>query len=110
MTTYMINKGIGATVEFKGLKAQYLFIFSGGLLAILLLVMILYLVHIPAWLCLSFGILGASLLIKQTFRLNTKYGTYGLMKITAKRRHPRYIINRKPVYKYFKQPTKGNNQ
>lgn len=30
--TYEINKGIGRTVEFKGLKAQYLFIFAGGLL------------------------------------------------------------------------------
>jgi hypothetical protein len=27
---YNINKGIGRTVEFKGLKAQYLFIFAGG--------------------------------------------------------------------------------
>jgi hypothetical protein len=29
MNTYHINKGIGRTVEFKGLKAQYLFIFAG---------------------------------------------------------------------------------
>ena len=28
---YTINKGIGKSVEFKGLKAQYLFIFAGGL-------------------------------------------------------------------------------
>ncbi len=39
---YDINKGIGRTVEFKGLKAQYLFIFAGGLLGTLILVMILY--------------------------------------------------------------------
>ena len=32
MNSYNINKGIGRTVEFKGLKAQYLFIFAGGLL------------------------------------------------------------------------------
>ncbi len=29
---YSINKGIGRTVEYKGLKAQYLFIFAGGLI------------------------------------------------------------------------------
>ena len=29
MNNYNINKGIGRTVEFKGLKAQYLFIFAG---------------------------------------------------------------------------------
>ena len=31
---YPINKGIGRSVEYKGLKAQYLFIFAGGLLAL----------------------------------------------------------------------------
>ena len=37
MADYPINKGIGHSVEFKGLKAQYLFIFAGGLLAVCLL-------------------------------------------------------------------------
>ena len=27
---YELNKGIGQSAEFKGLKAQYLFIFAGG--------------------------------------------------------------------------------
>ena len=31
---YELNKGIGQSAEFKGLKAQYLFIFAGGLLAL----------------------------------------------------------------------------
>lgn len=34
MAEYPINKGIGRPVEFKGLKAQYLFLFAGGLLEI----------------------------------------------------------------------------
>ncbi len=34
MAEYPVNKGIGRPVEFKGLKAQYLFIFCGGLLAL----------------------------------------------------------------------------
>ena len=37
MADYPINKGIGHSVEFKGLKAQYLFIFAGGLLAVFFL-------------------------------------------------------------------------
>lgn len=37
MAEYPINKGIGASVEFKGLKAQYLFIFAGGLLLLFVL-------------------------------------------------------------------------
>ena len=31
MAEYPVNKGIGRPVEFKGLKAQYLFLFAGGL-------------------------------------------------------------------------------
>ena len=41
MAEYPINKGIGRPVEFKGLKAQYLFIFAGGLLAAFILFVIL---------------------------------------------------------------------
>lgn len=33
---YPINKGAGNPIEFKGLKSQYLFIFAGGLVAVLL--------------------------------------------------------------------------
>ncbi|MEA9412620.1 DUF4133 domain-containing protein [Flavobacterium sp. PL02] len=100
MNNYNINKGIGSTVEFKGLKAQYLFIFAGGLLGILVLVMILYIIGMSSYICLGLGIGGASLIIWKTFSLNKKYGEHGLMKAGAKKRHPRYIICRKPIYRY----------
>jgi hypothetical protein len=70
MNTYNINKGIGRTVEFKGLKAQYLFIFAGGLLGMLILIMILYMTGVNSYLCLFIGIGGGSLLVWQTFSLN----------------------------------------
>ncbi|MBT2559813.1 DUF4133 domain-containing protein [Pedobacter sp. ISL-68] len=101
-TAFNINKGIGRTVEFKGLKAQYLFIFAGGLLGILILTMILYMVGVNSYICLLVGAGGASLLIWQTFKLNQKYGEYGLMKIGGKSRHPKFIICRKPIYRYLK--------
>ena len=44
MAVYQINKGIGRSPEFKGLRSQYLFIFAGGLLAVLIAFMILYMV------------------------------------------------------------------
>lgn len=55
MNSYNINKGIGRTVEFKGLKAQYLFIFAGGLLGTLILVMILYMAGVNSYICLFIG-------------------------------------------------------
>ncbi|MBL7869796.1 MAG: DUF4133 domain-containing protein [Flavobacterium lindanitolerans] len=106
MSNYNINKGIGRTVEFKGLKAQYLFIFAGGLLGILILVMILYMAGVNSFICLFLGAGGASLIVWQTFSLNRKYGEHGLMKVGAKKRHPRYIICRKPVQRYLRVTTK----
>lgn len=109
MNKYNINKGIGRTVEFKGLKAQYLFVFAGGLLGILILVMILYMVGVNSFVCLFLGASGALLIVWQTFSLNKKYGEYGLMKISAHKRHPHYIICRKAVHRYFKFKTKSKD-
>ncbi len=52
MAAFEINKGVGRTVEFKGLKAQYLFLFAGGLLAVFILVVILYLCGVSQITCL----------------------------------------------------------
>ncbi|MBW3523850.1 DUF4133 domain-containing protein [Chryseobacterium sp. NKUCC03_KSP] len=106
MSNYNINKGIGRTVEFKGLKAQYLFIFAGGLLGVLILVMVMYMAGANSYLCLFIGAGGASLIVWQTFALNGKYGEHGLMKAGAKKRHPKYIICRRAVHRYLKFTTK----
>lgn len=107
MNEYKINRGIGRTVEFKGLKAQYLFIFAGGLLGTLILVMILYMAGVNSYACLFLGIGGASLIVWQTFALNKRYGEHGLMKIGARKKHPRYIICRKSIHRYIKINTKS---
>ena len=86
---YTINKGIGRSVEFKGLKAQYLFLFAGGLLAVFVLLVIF------------FGAGAASMLVFYTFRMNARYGEHGLMKLAAARRRPRYLINRKGACRFL---------
>lgn len=95
---YSINKGIGRSVEFRGLKAQYLFIFAGGLLAVFVLFVVLYMAGVNQWVCIGFGIVAASVLVTVTFRLNAKYGEHGLMKLAAARQRPRYLINRKTPF------------
>ena len=60
---YELNKGIGESAEFKGLKAQYLFIFAGGLLALFVLFVILYMAGVGQWLCIAFGVTSASALV-----------------------------------------------
>lgn len=98
---YSINKGIGRSVEFKGLKAQYLFIFCGGLLAVFVLFVVMYMAGVSQTVCIGFGAVSASILVWLTFHLNRKYGEHGLMKFGASRSWPRYIINRKALSRLF---------
>jgi hypothetical protein len=102
MADYPINKGIGKSVEFKGLKSQYLFLFAGGLLTIFVLFVILYMTGIGQWFCIGFGVIASFVLVWQTFALNHKYGEYGLMKLSAVRNHPKYLLNRKRFPRLFK--------
>ena len=108
MAEYPINKGIGRPVEFKGLKAQYLFIFAGGLLALFILFVILYMVGIGQWICI--GAASSSILVWQTFALNARYGEHGLMKLGAARNHPRYLINRRRIALLFKNKQKTEQE
>ena len=109
---FEINKGIGRTVEFKGLKSQYLFIFAGGLLAVFILVVILYMFGVSQVLCLVLGVSGATVLVWQTFAMNRRYGEHGLMKRRAVSRHPRYLICRRSAYRLLQTPPKkkGNTR
>lgn len=99
---YNINKGIGKSVEFKGLKAQYLFIFAGGLLAVFVVFVIMYMAGVDQWVCIGFGVIAASVLVWLTFNLNAKYGEHGLMKLLSARQHPRFLINRKNSRRFFR--------
>ena len=111
MAEFPINRGIGKSVEFKGLKSQYLFIFVGGLLAVFVLFVIMYMIGIDQWICIGFGVIAASVLVWQTFALNAKYGEHGLMKLQARSSHPKYIINRghRPFIK-FRHPSNQANR
>lgn len=91
---YPINKGVGRSIEFKGLRSQYLFIFAGGLVVVFLLFIILFVAGVNQWICIPFGVISGSLLVWLTFKLNARYGEHGLMKLLAEKRHPRYLIHR----------------
>ena len=40
-----------------------------------------------------------SLLVWLTFRLNARYGEHGLMKLLSGKRHPRYLIHRRRLFR-----------
>ena len=110
MAEYPINKGVGRQVEFKGLRAQYLFLFAGGLLAVFVLLVIFYTAGVDQWACIGFGAGAASMLVFYTFRMNARYGEHGLMKLGAARSHPRYLINRRRITRLFKNKQKTEQE
>lgn len=90
-SVYKINKGINQSIEFKGLKAQYIWYLGGGVVALLILYSIMYIVGLPTFVCLGIiGICGTTVVIK-IYRMSHKYGEYGLMKELAKRQVPKTI-------------------
>ena len=103
---FELNKGIGKSPEFKGLKAQYLFLFAAGLLTVFVLFIIMYMAGIDQWICIGFGVITASVLVWATFAMNEKYGEHGLMKLGATRSHPRYLINRRRITRLLKRQRK----
>jgi hypothetical protein len=97
MSEYSINKGVGRSPEFRGLTSQYLFIFAGGLLAVFVVFVIMYMAGVDQWTCIGFGVVAASLLVWGTFSLNRRFGAHGLMKLMARMRHPWFIVNRRKM-------------
>ena len=89
------------------LKSQYLFIFTGGLLALFVIFVVMYMAGIDQWVCIGFGVVSASVLVWVTFRMNSKYGEWGLMKLHALRSHPRYIISRRKFLRLFSSTIKN---
>jgi hypothetical protein len=98
---FAVNRGIGRPAEFQGLKSQYLFIFAGGLLGLFVVFVVMFMAGVGQWFCIGFGVTGGLTLVYGTFYLNGKYGEHGLMKVQARRNHPRYVINRLSISKLF---------
>lgn len=97
MAEYQINKGVGRQVEFKGLTAQYLFLFVGGLVGVFLLFVVMYMSGVSQTACILFAIFAGTGIVWGTFYLNRTFGPHGLMKLWASKRHPRRIIHRRAV-------------
>jgi hypothetical protein len=90
-SVYQINKGINKPVEFKGLKAQYIWYLGGGLLALLILFAILYICGVNTFICLAIIIIAGTGLFIHVYKLSRKYGQYGMMKSIAKKSIPAVI-------------------
>jgi hypothetical protein len=88
---YPINKGISKSVEFKGLKAQYIWWLGGVVVGAMIVFAVLYIAGVSAYLCIPLvGGLGAAG-IRRVYRMSRQYGEFGLMKRRAKQQIPRVV-------------------
>lgn len=93
MTTsiYKVNKGINRSIEFKGLKAQYIWYMGGGLVVLMILFSILYFVGLPSYVCIAVIAGCGTMLVMKIYKLSRKYGEHGLMKALARRQVPKVV-------------------
>lgn len=90
-SVYQINKGINQSIEFKGLKAQYIWYLGAGVVVLMIVFASLYIIGIPSLVCVGLiGSAGAFLVFK-IYRMSNKYGEYGMMKALAKKQVPKYL-------------------
>jgi len=98
-SVYQINKGINKSIEFKGLKAQYIWYLGAGIIILMILFAAMYIIGINSFVCIGIiVILGTGLVVK-IYSLSDKYGEYGMMKAIARRSIPKCIkINSRKVF------------
>jgi len=92
-SVYNINKGINKPVEFRGLKAQYIWYLGGGLVALLIIFAVLYICGVNIFFCLALIVILATLLFVYVYKLSREFGQYGLMKKIARKGVPKIIKN-----------------
>jgi hypothetical protein len=90
-SVYRINKGINRPIEFKGLKAQYIWYLGAGLVLLLVMFAVMYISGVNVFISLPLILFLGTVLFMFIYRLSDKYGQFGLMKETARRSVPAYI-------------------
>lgn len=87
-SVYKINKGINKAIEFKGLRAQYIWYLAIVFLLLLILFSILYFLGINQYVCIA--LIGGTgiFALQKIYAMSKKYGEHGLMKAMAKKMVP----------------------
>lgn len=107
-TVYRINKGVNASFEFKGLKAQYITYLAIGLIVILVAFAICYMMELPLYITVPAVAGMVGVLVSRTYRMSRKYGEHGLAKLQAHKMAPSLITCHQRVFKIAGQPDNSN--
>ena len=107
-SVYKINKGINRSIEFKGLKAQYIWYLGGGVIVLMILFAILYIMGIPSIICIGIIVTAGSFLVVKIYGMSKKYGEHGMMKAIARKGIPRVVkCNNRKIFRGSKTKNDG---
>lgn len=98
MLRYPVNKGVGRSVEFKGIRAQYVLYLAAGLLLSFLLFFVCSLVF-GQWIAVAVCAVSVLAVLAGVVFLNARFGEHGLMQVYAFRRLPGRIANNRRVFR-----------
>lgn len=90
-SVYKINKGINRPIEFRGLKAQYIWYLGGGMLMLLIMFAILYVCGVNMYICLLLVLAFGAGVVTAVYHLSNTYGEHGLNKKLAQRSLPKAL-------------------
>ncbi|MET4545635.1 hypothetical protein ABIE26_002953 [Pedobacter africanus] len=90
-SVYRVNKGINKSIEFKGLKAQYIWYFAGGIMGLMILFSLMYIAGVNTYVGLAIILSGGGALTYKVYQLSGKYGEFGMMKAAARLRVPKVL-------------------
>lgn len=100
---YQVNKGINKSIEFKGLRAQYIWYLGSGLLGLLILFAVMYIIGISSIVCIAIVLIAGTTLFIKVYAMSNKYGEHGMMKAAAKRSVPSVIkCNSRRIFIQYK--------
>ena len=93
-SVYQINKGINQSIEFRGLKAQYIWYLGGGVAGLLIIFAVMYIIGLPSYVCIGVVLTAGTFLVTKIYGMSNKYGEHGLMKTLARKQVPKVIKSR----------------
>ena len=105
-TVYSINRGVNRSLEFKGIKAQYVIYLALGLVLLLLLFAFFHIAHVNLYVSMAIILPAGGGLVLAIKRLSDRYGEHGLIKHNAAHRLPASVQSRsRTIFLHLKPAT-----
>nr|WP_121269882.1 DUF4133 domain-containing protein [Pedobacter schmidteae] len=90
-SVYQINKGINRAIEFKGLKAQYIWYLGGGIVVLMIIYAIMYFIGVNTYISILVILVVGAFLLMKIYAMSSKYGEFGLTKAIASKSLPKVV-------------------